>query len=331
MKTVVLLLLLLYPIQVPAQREVNVTVLDVVTKQPVKDLYLYILKDQDKVVDINKTDSFGNFIGKIDAIDYDLKSTYQVLIDYEEYNRIMVNFDPKSKRAVILYITENKNHYTEISGMIYKDCSSHSFGSYEPKEPRSLLDLPEDIRDKVVKHLIRRLGSSFYSRLTLTSGQIVNLARLQFMENYRNEYQWQPHTYYLCFAFRDTSLGIARFTAKIVLDKHGKVIEEIELPNIEKDSSKNNIISMKHAIEVAKVNSNGYLNKDSYIDFKYDYELDCLVWSFWKESCVDKKYKSVELIIRAHNGALVEKNEYYKDPCKNLIPSGRKPCKSICD
>jgi hypothetical protein len=286
------------------QRQVNGRIIDSITNKPLSKIAFYILRDNDKWINVGDTDSAGYFKGEIERKEFSKKSSYQVSVDKDEYNSAKVDVSTIQEDTVLIKLTKNENYIPKIKGMTYRDCSQVGFGDYEPKEPRTLSDLPIEIKEKVVTHIKDRVGNNFYSRLILTGGQIVDLNRLQKLENYIKEYKWTPQSYYLCFSFSDTSVGIARFTAKIVLDKSGKVIEEIELPNINNDPSKGQIINMQQAIEIAA--KNNYLEKDSFIDFDYDSKEDCFVWMF-KKSTFNKDHTMYYklLLISAHTGKVL--------------------------
>ncbi|MGG9962470.1 hypothetical protein [Ferruginibacter sp. SUN106] len=289
------------------QHYIKGKILDSITHQPLPEIYFYILKDHDKWIDISKSDSAGNFVGKIEKKEFKRKSTYQVLIDYDEYNPVTVTAGVKQEDTCIILLTKSKNYYPEIKDMIYKGCSTISFGEYEPKEPASLNDLPVPIQQIVSAHLINKAGTAFYSRLRLSGGQIVNLNRLQKIEHYKREYQWTPQTYYLCFSFSDTTLGIARYTLQMVLDSNGNIIEDIELPDIAADSTKGNLLSMQKAIEVAKAND--YYDEHTTIEFEYDRESDGFTWSFSKSLYnKDHTYINKDFVIAAHNGKILKQS-----------------------
>lgn len=287
-----------------AQILVKGRILDRRTNQPLEKITFYILKDHDKWIDINESDADGYFTGEIDSEEYDPNSVYHVLVEQDMYNIAKVPVQPNSQDPAIVRLTKNERYYPHLDGMTYKDCSSIAFGWYSPKEPRSLSDLPNDIRKKLVKHLIEKLGFSFYSKLVLSGGQIVDVDRLNIVDESIYERQWTAYPYYLCFSFRDTSAGIARYTANIVLDKNGAVIEDIDLPGITKDPSKENIISRQQALNIANGCTNIYT--DAHYDFEYDSEFDCFVWAFLKIERPSRCRTILrEVTIAAHNGQVL--------------------------
>jgi len=286
------------------QRQINGRIIDSQTSKPLSKVAFYILRDNDKWIDVGDSDSTGYFKGEIDRKELSKQSSYQVSVDNDQYNLVRIDVTALQKDTVLIKLTKNENYIPKVKGKTYRDCSLTSFGDYEPREPRSLLDLPTDIAKKVTTHIKNRVGSNFYSKLILTGGQIVDLARLEKIENFSKEYKWKAYSYYLCFSFSDTSIGIARFTAKIVLDQNGKVVEEIELPSINNDPTKGEIMNMRQAIEIAE--KNDYSEKDSFIDFGYDSKEDSFIWTF-KKSIFNKDHSMYYklLHISAHSGKVL--------------------------
>ena len=295
------------------QKKISGNIYDGLTGKPLPGICFYILRDDSKFIDIGETDSTGHFTGMIDKENYKKKSTYQVRIDEDMYNIVTTPVDTKKNSDIRIKLSANPYYFSKVNGMIYKDCWTTYFGNYEPKEPRGMIDLPEDIRKRVEDHLVNRVGPDFYKRLVLSGGQLVDLDRFQKLEKYKRRYHWIPYSYYLCFSFSDTTLGIARYTSQLVLDKKGNVIEEIELPHIATDTAKRIILSIKNAEAIAS--GLGHFNKNTYTNFYYDFSQDCFVWSFTERfrNKEEQTYIYKELLLAAHNGKILS----------NIYKSGR--------
>lgn len=177
-------------------------------------------------------------------------------------------------------------------------------GNYSPAEPKSLSELPDPIRLKLLTHLRDRLGS-FAERLTFTGGQIVDFDRLAHDEPNSKDYQWEVHAYDLHFAFQMPSLGIASYTAQIRLRSDGSVLEEIDLPNFAKAPEKLNFISLKDAASMAI--ANGFSSRRLDPDILYFKEADALVWSFQETTSDDGLItRRKNIYISAHDGAVLK-------------------------
>lgn len=291
------------------QLRIKGKIIDSLTKEPVKGLYFYILKDHDEWVDINKSDSNGNFFGEIEKKKIRKHSTYQVYIENDQYNIVIMEVEPGSDSTYIVSLSKNEHYYPKINEMIYNECSLHGFGDYEPKEARDLNDLPPKIREALTSHLTKKVGKEFYSKLRFSGGEIVDLQRFQKIERYKKKYQWKPYSYYLCFSFSDTTLGIARYSFPIVLDELGNLVEDFKFPDITKDSSMLNFISMETATQIAK--EQGYFDDTTYIDFEYSYADQCFTWLFQRRVYSKKTYRRKTLVLAAHSGEILKREDVY--------------------
>jgi len=292
----------------PGQQLIKGYVVDSEDGNLLPKFYVELLRDNDKWIDIVQTDSSGYFTLELEKTEFSKRSKYQILIDYDKYNIVIMPVNLEKDHIHTFFLTANSKYLPKLPGMIYKDYGGISFGDYQPKEPRALTELPVDIQKKVESYLVNRLGVAFYKKLFLYGGQVVDLDRLDKIENFKKEYQWEAYNYYL--AFSDTTLGIARYTAEMVMDKNGKVVEGIELPLISANPSKQNIISMTEAKSIAA--SLGHFNENTYIDFYYDRNYDSFIWEFSERSSnlKEQTYLYKDLLIYAHSGQVLSmKNE----------------------
>lgn len=120
------------------------------------------------------------------------------------------------------------------------------FGDYKPVEPKSLDEIPDQIRRKLQAHLIDRLGEKYVARLTFVGGQIVDHDELYRVDPAAN-YQWTVFAYSLIFRMSAPEKGITAYYARIELDKNGDVIQDIELPPVRRLPLKQDVIPLSHA------------------------------------------------------------------------------------
>jgi hypothetical protein len=283
-------------------------VINALTKQPIKDQYCSIIKDGDTFITIGNTDNKG--IYKPELLFPDSNASYQLWISAKGFKPYKKDIDLFSKKLVVISIYPDKESTKRNSSLVYSDCSSIGFGDYEPRTPQSLNDLPDSIREKLVKHLVDRLGEHFFSKLKLSGGQIINLDRLYKVNFNAKNYKWTPYSYYLCLSFQDTAKGIGLYTAKIVLDKNGDVVKEIELPDIVVHPEKANLISINSAKLIAK--SNSFSSAVGDIKFQYDNDSESLVWCF---EIITKNnglsFSTETLMIDAHTGKVLGSKKGY--------------------
>lgn len=278
MKIILSSLLFLIPATSFSQIVKKVKLIELATKKPIKEQYVSILKNNDLWVSIGATDPKGNC--KFEIWNYDSSSSYQVDINAKGYKQLRQSIDLLNKKTLNITLVPDSIYFPQFPNMIYEDCSGFGFGDYFPYEPSKLDDIPKTIQEKVISHIKAKVGAEFYSKLKFSGGQVVNLDRLYLVYPKAKDFKWTPYSYYLCFSFSDFEKGIAKYTAKIVLDSNGNVIEDIQLPNIKAIPNKSNIISIYKATEIAK-----FYNFQAGIEnikLYYDKELDSFVWCFSK-------------------------------------------------
>lgn len=177
-------------------------------------------------------------------------------------------------------------------------------GSYEPDQPKSILDVPTPVRLKVLDHLHDRLGS-FAERLTFSGGQIVDFERLARDEPNSKNYKWEVHAYDLHFAFEMPSIGIQSYTAQIQLRSDGSILEEIDLPAFSSSPEKLKFISLQDAATVAV--ANGFSRKGIHPEIVYFKDADSLAWKFQETTSDDGLIIDSKIIyVSAHNGAILK-------------------------
>jgi hypothetical protein len=176
------------------------------------------------------------------------------------------------------------------------------FGEYKPAKAKSLDDIPEPARSRIVEHLKKRLGEKFYSILKLSGGQIVDLDELRRKEPNSKNYQWEAPAYLLHFEFRMPEKGIAFYQATIECRRDGSVIKEIDLPEIAKHPERGTFVSLKEALKAAK----GFDLEKSSVEMDYrEKEGKCVyrVTQLVRETGPRLFFKSVD--IDAHTGRAV--------------------------
>lgn len=183
---------------------------------------------------------------------------------------------------------------------VTKRVGSVSLYPYSPKSVDSLIELPKEIVSKIQTHLVERLGKDFYSRLKFTYGLIVDFDEQRRVDPNANKYQWEVFAYTAEFAFSMSEVGIKKYEAVIWLNKDGKVIREIDLPNISKDPDKAIIIPVKQAVKISKKNK----FRPEQVELAYYPQEDSIAWKMVRR---DKDGSIWWLYISAHDGKILEK------------------------
>jgi hypothetical protein len=287
------------PLSVFGQVNKEIKIVNGITHKPIKGLTCYILKDTDKWVDIGETNKKGVYTASL--WNADSISAYQFYFSEEGFKPFTEKINLFDKKRITIAIYPDSSIHIKDPDLIYSECAYRSFGDYFPKEPHSINELPDSIRIRLVTHLIDRLGFNFYSKLKLTGGQIVDLKRLYIVEENAKNYQWTPYSYYLCFSFQDLPKGIGLYTSRIVLDKFGNVMDEIQMPSTNYNPSKANLISLKDAKTIAL--KNNFNSAISQINLDYDDKNDSFCWTFCKITNDNGlSFNTETLSIEAHSG-----------------------------
>ena len=179
------------------------------------------------------------------------------------------------------------------------------FGDYEPKEPRSLNDLPVAVRELLRSHLKSRLGDLYYRRLKFVGGQVIDRAELLRLEPDSKDYEWEVPAYVIDFDFRIPELGLASYPAQIELRADGSVIKEIDLPAFGSDLGKQAFFPFTKALEVAL--KRGFDRDGIKATLKFSERFNSLVWDFREVSGDDGLViKSETLLVSAHTGEVLD-------------------------
>lgn len=297
---------------------------------PVEGVYGSIIRDGDKKVNIDLSDNKGilnfklyryreddPFLKLLDSLGSypeelwnDTTAYYELEIEaqgFKPYKAPLKLFDGKDE-TVLIY--PDKSYKEKNPLLIYLGCSYTGFGIYHPKRATTLMDIPADISNKLVNHLVDRLGADYYSRIKLTDGQIVDLNRLYTVERNAKNYKWKPYSYYLCFSFKDEAKGIGLYTAQIVLDNIDNIVKEIKLPDIKSNPQKANLLPLDNIRQIAK--KNGFDDRLEHIELGYDEDVGSIAWYFKK--ITDDNGLSFEMktmSIDAHNGKLLKMETNY--------------------
>lgn len=302
MRQIFILGLVVLPLLTLGQIKKSIKVINGITGENVTEVYCYIIKNADCWIDFGKTDKAGIFSAQV--TDFDSTALYQIDISSEvAFKKFRQNISLLDEKSIVVEIFPNTDYIERKPYLIYSDCSEFdiSFGSYVPKTPTSLNDLPENIRIKLVAHLIDKLGKAYYSKLKMSGGQIVDIDRLYKVEKNAKDYKWIPYCYYICFSLQEIEKGIGLHTTQIVLDKFGNIIKDIQLPSISENPEKAVILSLGEASDLAK--KYNFTSELKNISLWFDRESDNLTWCF-KKTVNDNglTFGTETLIINAHTG-----------------------------
>lgn len=298
MKILIVAIFVILPLFASGQRYFSIVIVNEQTGEPMDKIYCTVLKNNDQFVNCGTSKENGLY--RFYLKDYDSTATYQVEIlnrwqNYVESGRYEISTIKDTVPIVKVRPKTSVSHYA---------CSTISYSRYIPKEPYSFEELPENIQRKVKQHLVKRVGKSFYERLKLNGGQIVNLERFYELNPESKVKGYIPYSYYLCFMVTEHKNRGNIYSFNLALDQNGELAKELDLPNIRNNPKKARIISLAEATEIAR---NGILLDDYTRTLSYfDSNLGSIVWEFEQISYAPEEgHTSTKLIIDAHCGEVI--------------------------
>ena len=178
------------------------------------------------------------------------------------------------------------------------------FGDYEPAEVSSLSDLPDDVQRELTSHLRARLGNAVYAELEFAGGQAIDAATLQADP----DMQWRVPDYHLHFRLSRPAACVDYY-AEIDLDAQGRVINEIDLPDVASRGGELRIVSLDQAFQA--VRAAGHVGPLT-AEIEYRKDLDAIVWVIEPTNervRHDAQGTDVEVIVDARDGTIVGTEE----------------------
>lgn len=210
----------------------------------------------------------------------------------------------KALLFLLLTLAPVKTSWAEFT--VEDNPSTVYMGGYNAKSPKSLEDLPAEIRKKVVDHLKTKLGDAFFGRLSLDGGQIVDFDELYRVNPDAKNYEWTVFAYRLHFYFSDKAKGIKSYYPDMEIDSKGGIIKDIELPNIARDLSKGSFISVDQAVEISE--NQGFSKNKIRTEIKYWEKEDCLAYIITETVSDDGLViKWDNIAIAAHSGKIIKR------------------------
>ena len=192
----------------------------------------------------------------------------------------------------------------ELPSSISRGASSFEYGAnYEPAEAKSLDAISWQVKQRLVRHLQRRLGEAFYRELSFAGGDIVDRAKLDAADPAARDSQREIPAYRLHFAFRMPEAGIERYVATIELRADGSILGDITLPCFSCHPEKLKFLPLPdvNAIAIA----HGMSAAAASVRLDYSAEVDSLVWVYNQRVSEGGVANYDELVIDAHSGAIV--------------------------
>jgi hypothetical protein len=180
------------------------------------------------------------------------------------------------------------------------DCGYYFDDGSQTAQILSLEELPASVRARVVAHLRSRLGTSLYSQISISGGQVLDSKAMSERRAGATVSGTTAAKYILHFRLTVPGL-VAGYCAQMEVDKDGRVTKEIALPGAARDPKKASIVPIDTAIGVAALH--GVPRDQAAVRLAYDRSSDSLIWlvSQLTESNASG-FKRVVARINAHTG-----------------------------
>jgi len=195
---------------------------------------------------------------------------------------------------------------------------SKKTGMIETRVITSLDSLPEVIRLKAEKYIIKKVGNDYYSTLLFKQGIIIDhlsvLDSIYWVKEHATARPWQVASYGLYYEFSDIPNGIASYCASIWLDSLGNIVRDIDLPDAAKHKKKR-VISIsyteaKRIIEKWLKRKKKISKKIGQLGLWYDYENKNIVW-LYPAKLGYFQGPQYQIWIDAHTGKVTYKTAYF--------------------
>lgn len=254
-----------------------IKLLDAQTKEPIKNIYVQILKNQKTYFRGMIPDNKGIIKTKLPFADSN--SSYQLSINSIKYIYLLKTLDLSDRDTLILKVKKNPYFLEDSPDYFSSQCGTVS--GFDYKVIRSFKGLPKPIAHKIKRHLEERLGTSLAKDFELINGQMFDIKQLK-SQNSNLEY----NTYYrLCFSYRNLKAGISMYSSTLELDENGNVMKDIDFPL--KTGNSYRKVSSFSEIKKKALTSGFYNTKTTTIDIAYLDKENILVWRFTNKRTID--------------------------------------------
>jgi hypothetical protein len=176
------------------------------------------------------------------------------------------------------------------------------FPDYEPPEVHQLSELPEQVRLELAAHLRERLGTALFAELTFAGGQAIDRAKVLQDDP---DLEWRVPDYHLHFLLSRPA-ACFDYYAEIDVDAQGRVINEIDLPDVAAHGGELRVVSLDQAFEaVWAAGHSGPLSAE----IEYQKDLDAIVWVIEPSNervQEGDQINFVSVIVDARDGTIVD-------------------------
>jgi len=179
---------------------------------------------------------------------------------------------------------------------VVKECQAASWDSATTQELPSLQAVPVPIRKALVDRLQSRVGRRFYERMTFHRALLVRPPATGRAAD--NSY------YQVEFVFSRPEAGVRSYCASIYLDARGRLLNDIDLPDVASDEGRGVIVPVADALRTAQLE--GVPLDSSIVELGYERSPGFIVWLVsYAEHKKDGDTSLLTLTINANTGRKV--------------------------
>ncbi len=305
MKYYSILILLILSTPVYSQVKFYAKIINEETNKPLEGVYCYILKDNDKCIQIGLTDKNGILSTRLWNVERN--ATYQIDISEGVFKPLRQTINLFDKKRDVIKLSPDSISFFKRENLVYMNFPYNGCEDFNPGIASSLYELPDRVRNKLVDHLLNRLGLDYYSRLRLIDVSVFDLNIDMFIHRTTTK-PIPPFCYIICFSFSDTTKGLGLYTARILVDNSGEIMKEIHLPDIKKEPQKANILSLEQVKKIATENK--FYDDHTTVSLSYDNMKESIIWDFQNRVYTsDSTFTDFNLILDAHSGVVLDRTE----------------------
>ena len=185
---------------------------------------------------------------------------------------------------------------TALRDGVVKECEAMGWGSATDQELTSLQALPGPIRTMLVEHLQSRLGRRFYERMKFRRALLTRAPA--------TTTAGETNSYHIELVFSRPEAGVKSYCASIELDAGGRVLYEIDLPDVASDEGKGVIVPVADVLKTAQLE--GVPLDSSIVELGYERSPGFIVWLVsYVEHKSDGSTSLLTLSINANTGRKV--------------------------
>ena len=168
---------------------------------------------------------------------------------------------------LLILVSCNRSYQNDISyydGILFTgNCTEKTFTNTN--------ELEVEIKSKIEQYVKNKIGNKYFAELEFENGKILT------NENKNCSYDFNYPLYSITYNLNFKKSGLRKFSIAFLMDKTGKVIDQLEFPKMKLNSEKLNLIPLK---EIHKILGKRNIPTEKLsIEFLFDKKKNTFYWS----------------------------------------------------